>query len=119
MKFSEWAWDDTKGIYRGVLGRLDPITLLIAPNGKEVRELQWSVGKETVLVRYGDFEACCGDQKDLTTQVPFPYAVKVSLDKAKTSVQVQWDTAETWHAKAGEEAFQMALPEGTEVRRLK
>ena len=110
--FTSWDWDDEKGAYRTEVKRGEMLWRVFV-DGKTaaLRELALESPTETFHVQYSDFEPCCGAMRMGAVKVALAGTVLVSMERAGTAVELQWEDIEKIASPRGGEAFQISLPE--------
>lgn len=106
-----WAWDEERGLYRAQLKiRGNTAMVWIDPESGVLQECLLTIDVESVRVVYQEFSSCC--EKESTPGISLAQVVTISLDKAKTSVDFEWDKIDSLAVLKSAESFQVAIPEG-------
>lgn len=97
-----WEWDEIRGAYWGELKSGDT-RWRVWVDGKSaaIRELWIESPRETAKIAYSDFEPCCPS---------LSYFVQISLERAKTKVEWEWEEIEKLEKPRSAESFQIHLP---------
>lgn len=114
--FETWEWDGERGEYRGVLLKGSrKYSFFVDGKTAVARGLEVELGGERVRVSYDDFESCCGELGRLggNTNVPLAAAVKISLERADTAVEVLWEDMSRLDKPRDAETFRVSLPADT------
>jgi len=115
--FPNWEWDDGKGAYRADMKRGDTHWhLFIDGKSAALRQVTIESPTETIMVQYSDYGPCCGSL-DSGNQIALASTVQVTMDRAGTAVELQWEDIEKNEAPRGADSFQVTLPEDVKKSR--